>query len=285
MNPEYRQPNDENNLYHNDSWDNYVLRRYGMLFLPKSEGGREITADERFIRSTQFLAGRHFFDKSGKPSDFGAFARVTGEMIMEEPKHVVLPEDLEGYMDGQYRVQIDFAASGQPDGPGTEGLIWIARLYDTKLMCEISNTRVAGNKLSWVMSAVFSRMPGYANEVIYSEGEILIRRLKTRAEKIDSLIKGIEDYEKYLEIKKVKFNKRDIVKEVLDICPCAADAFMYRDIVDWVEVELSNIDIKEGNQEFVGFKSRFRSVEQACNNIAYPYESYLMRVMGELYPG
>src|SRR3989338_8393557 len=96
------------------------------------------------------------------------------EWIDGEFDKVVAPESVEGHLNGQYRAQIKYLAIGQPDSPHTEGVVWVAFLFDKKNQKEIPNTRVGANKLSLTITGVSHKIPSWGNEV-WKTGEELFK--------------------------------------------------------------------------------------------------------------
>lgn len=139
----------------NDPWDAHIAWIGRSLYNPKDFGGAMPSEDKLFEIGRDYVGGRHYED------GFGSFGPGDGEWADADGP---LPPFDEKLVDGSYRAELDFAMVGQPDGPGSEGHIWAARLWDRKEQKEVPETRVFGEKLSHAVAAALRRMPSWGKE-------------------------------------------------------------------------------------------------------------------------
>lgn len=130
-----------------DLWDQHIAK-VGKGFSDREDN---TLLQEDFDHGVDFIAGRQYSD------GFGAWDPGQGEWTLEKPEKVA--DFDEKLLNGEYRVQVDFVAVGQPDGPETPGHVWTARLFDQKEDREIEGSRVFGNKISHTVTAALKHMP------------------------------------------------------------------------------------------------------------------------------
>jgi hypothetical protein len=148
-----------------DAWDIWVAEKFGKSIVLSSIESWKQYGDGRvpqhfleadindpkflFEEGTSFLSGRQYEDGFGPWGDLGSYVCVT-----EQPSRIVTPAQLEEYFQGKKSYAIDWFAQGQPDGPRSPGTVWVVRLWDAMKDCEVPNSRIVSDKLSWAMSVV-----------------------------------------------------------------------------------------------------------------------------------
>lgn len=146
-NPEKDNDPHQERFDNSDLWDQHIAK-VGKGFSDRED---DVLLQEDFDHGVDFISGRQYSD------GFGAWDPGQGEWIVEKPERI---EDFdEKLLNGKYRVQIDFVAVGQPDGPKTPGHVWTARLFDQKEGREIEGSRVFGDKISHAATAALKHMP------------------------------------------------------------------------------------------------------------------------------
>ncbi|MEK7575426.1 MAG: hypothetical protein AAB511_04345 [Patescibacteria group bacterium] len=140
-----------------DSWDAHLVSIGKGFFDSNAEHGAVRLDTENFEDGVCFVAGRTYDD------GFGAWNPGDGEWSVDKPE-TIIPFD-ERFIDGTYRAQVDFVASGSPDGPGSKGHVWAVRLWDRKKDKEIPGTRVFAAKLSHAVALALSKAPEWALEM------------------------------------------------------------------------------------------------------------------------
>lgn len=270
----------------NDPWDDYVVENYGRPMYDSLVEKKDNPSDaDYFDNGVGFLSGRQFSSEENEEDDFGAFSDVRGQFVVDMPDKILTPEMLRMHMNGQYRVQIDYAAYGQPDGPDTEGHIWIARLYDTKEKKEVPESRTAGDKLSWVISAACKKMPDYGKEIMKTDEDVIVDRINRRIRRMDGTLEHIEEMENHLEAIYTQFDRQDIYKILLDANPNTADMFMEGDLETWFEKTLQEIHEEDDGEKRLNALRKIDNIlavlSQVFEKVCSPYREYLLNLESE----
>lgn len=151
-----------------DPWDIFLLKQGEKMiesFFCDNHDPKNIFDCLEIAES--FFAGSQY---PGKKDDFfgdlafGAFSTGTDPItvLVEKPKKIPTPQDVLLFKKEFEHIELQWAASGQPDGPGTEGVIWIARVWDTIKDDQILESRCMADKLSWVIGYAFNFLKGAA---------------------------------------------------------------------------------------------------------------------------
>ena len=190
-----------------DSWDLHLVE------IAKSLKGspKRVTNEEYFNIGVDFVSGREYRD------DFGAWNPGQGDWMLDMPEKIA--DFDKNLINGCYRVQLDFCAVGQPDGPMTPGHIWAVRLWDQKEDKEILGSRVFSNKLSYGVTKVIEKIPEWGRAIWETleekEKKYLSRLIISFDREFENIDKSHHPYEKHLAL--MLRQNLSLFSEILDI--------------------------------------------------------------------
>ena len=271
-------PEQNNEIFNpNDPWDVWLIKNYGYpdMFDDEEEIERKskLTGDELLqVQYENAISNSEgdLLDPDG--NSFGSFSGLDGDLQIEAVENTPTPEEMEIHMDGSLRVRADYSIHFQVDGPSTGGHMWQARLFDQIKGKEIPNTRVMGNKLSYVMGAVMKHMPKYADEYMPIE-KFQERNLK-EAERIDRELEDWEKEEKSIKEKYPDYEPKDLMNLVMEQDESFSDIFMYGSLADYVKRKIESLKaIKNKDEQMVAarkFSKEFYVVVNSFRKIFHP---------------
>lgn len=141
------------------SWEQVPREQWDQMAVVCVEGCKQQLEDpnELYAVGTDWLCGVccppedwEHGDDYKRFKDFNSWGVENATRITKEPPLVTVEESKE--LLGK-RYELDFIGCGQPDGPGSSGCLFAARVWDVCKHREVPGSRVIGDDPDWVASA------------------------------------------------------------------------------------------------------------------------------------
>lgn len=132
-----------------DPWDGYLVTeaRKEVIENGFQENYDPDDFDQLLDYAEMISAGVEYDD------GFNSWNYEGGQVIVSKPDYIFTPHEVNKILNNEQPIRLQYLAIGQPDGPGTSGIIWTSRLWDEVKRKEIPNSRYMADKLSWAISS------------------------------------------------------------------------------------------------------------------------------------